>query len=538
MSSLPSSNDPATPPPSMPGQPIADSKRSSVVTSPPLGGYDRQSMVLRYDQPLPSVPNTGDRSISLPVPGRSTRRPSVDIVPPTSKTTRPVQGRAANSKDSDYSLSVYAIGGDGMDQDEFFERDEPLYVAEAISASQSSAYRAGYPILSFACVFPSVILSLDSVQVSLTLDRFSLTVSVNVSKSSSRKQTEPKEEVGGSSGGKSEATENSAGSEQKISPCSTKRVTKKNDLECSDVRLERNEPLSFTLNVLSIFCFAQDMISVLAVPQSLQLVPKTPCRCTIQTHLFQSSVRLRRRIARRVGERQAAESARGKSSRRARRPSAESDPFLSLRTKNTSHSLIMSNEEEPVKFTIKKRKGAPSGLRKKEPVGTPSSASTSAVSARDEPSTSEVVIAPKRQTTSHLIQGTGKKRRKTQEDADAGLDLSDSDEDEQRASYAVRHSVTSKRERRRSSSPPAWVSGEAIKAMGKDKNAPPEEIIDDGIYRGAQGEKHKLPKSFGPIKGGPANVRTITLTDYQPDVCKDYKGMSPLSSILPFALLY
>lgn len=40
-------------------------------------------------------------------------------------------------------------------------------------------------------------------------------------------------------------------------------------------------------------------------------------------------------------------------------------------------------------------------------------------------------------------------------------------------------------------------------------------------------QAHKLPKAFsGPVKGGtgPSNVRTITLVDYQPDVCKDYKG--------------
>lgn len=175
--------------------------------------------------------------------------------------------------------------------------------------------------------------------------------------------------------------------------------------------------------------------------------------------------------------------------------------------------------EAPVKF-IKKRKGAPSGLRKKDASDEPRSANA-------EPGTSEVVIAPKKQATSHLIQGTGNKRRKIQDST--GLDLSDSDDDDAnldkgRDSYAVRHSASSTRVRRRSSSPPAWVSSDQIKEMARDKNAPPEELKDDGLYRGAQGEKHKVPKAWGPVKGGPANVRTITLTDYQPDVCKDYKG--------------
>ncbi|GAA5899556.1 uncharacterized protein JCM6883_005259 [Sporobolomyces salmoneus] len=146
VSSVPSSNGPVTPPPSMPGQPtpelFEDSKCSSVVTSEPLGGYDRQSMILRYDAPLPSVPFLS----ALPP-----RRPSVEINPPSPKngTARPFVGRTRESIGG-YSLSCYAESGeDGIEQEEFFERDGPLYIAEAISSSRSSAYRAGYPILSF-----------------------------------------------------------------------------------------------------------------------------------------------------------------------------------------------------------------------------------------------------------------------------------------------------------------------------------------------------------------------------------------------------
>lgn len=187
-------------------------------------------------------------------------------------------------------------------------------------------------------------------------------------------------------------------------------------------------------------------------------------------------------------------------------------------------------DEAPVKF-FKKKRGAPSGLRKKETADTPAEAHSAP------PGTSEVVMAPKKQAASHLIQGTGNKRRKTDTAGGAGgLELSDSedDADRERDSYAVRHSAASRRERRRSSSPPAWVSSEQIKERSKDKNAPPEEVQDDGLYRGSKQEKHKLPKAFGPVKGGPENVRTITLTDYQPDVCKDYKGDAlPLNSHRP-----
>lgn len=66
------------------------------------------------------------------------------------------------------------------------------------------------------------------------------------------------------------------------------------------------------------------------------------------------------------------------------------------------------------------------------------------------------------------------------------------------------------------------------------RNNKDEENNDDGIYRGASsyntfttvrddGVSSKLKAATkGPVKGG-GNVRTITVVDYQPDVCKDYK---------------
>ncbi|KAK3067677.1 RNA-splicing factor [Teratosphaeriaceae sp. CCFEE 6253] len=53
----------------------------------------------------------------------------------------------------------------------------------------------------------------------------------------------------------------------------------------------------------------------------------------------------------------------------------------------------------------------------------------------------------------------------------------------------------------------------------------------DGVYKGAAGYSNFMPsdrepgaggKLAGPVKGS-TNVRTITVTDFAPDVCKDYK---------------
>ncbi|MCJ1353774.1 MAG: RNA-splicing factor [Icmadophila ericetorum] len=56
-----------------------------------------------------------------------------------------------------------------------------------------------------------------------------------------------------------------------------------------------------------------------------------------------------------------------------------------------------------------------------------------------------------------------------------------------------------------------------------------DEVIGDGTYRGAsnyqtfiQKNPNAPSKAVGPVKA-PTNIRTITVTDFAPDVCKDYK---------------
>lgn len=167
-----------------------------------------------------------------------------------------------------------------------------------------------------------------------------------------------------------------------------------------------------------------------------------------------------------------------------------------------------------------KSRSRPGALRKRA-AEEPPTASSSALP--DEQS--EVIIAPRRTAINHLVQGTGAslaKRRRAEEEADALLE-------EDSTSFEVRHSASTVRERRRSSSPPAEISSESIKAAAILKFGEAEKAKEDGLYHGAKEAAHALPKGkgYGPIKGGPGNVRTITLIDYQPDVCKDYKGQSP-----------
>lgn len=65
-------------------------------------------------------------------------------------------------------------------------------------------------------------------------------------------------------------------------------------------------------------------------------------------------------------------------------------------------------------------------------------------------------------------------------------------------------------------------------------------LPDDGMYHGKAGYSSFLKEASNPIptkmRAGPQkasnNIRTITVTDYQPDVCKDYKGMLPCKLFL------
>ena len=61
-----------------------------------------------------------------------------------------------------------------------------------------------------------------------------------------------------------------------------------------------------------------------------------------------------------------------------------------------------------------------------------------------------------------------------------------------------------------------------------------DDVPDDGLYHGQKSYKthikksQEVPKSMrtGPVRSNNSTIRTVTVVDYQPDVCKDYKGAS------------
>ena len=148
--------------------------------------------------------------------------------------------------------------------------------------------------------------------------------------------------------------------------------------------------------------------------------------------------------------------------------------------------------------------------------------STSPSAVPFDPSSSTSVVRPERKSLANpLIQGN--KRRRDESDSAPALD-----DDDFRAdstfnpgdTYATRSTDYDLE----SAPPPPPAQKVRLNDDG-------EIMTDDGLYRGASNYLPTINKTrevldkkmkTGPIRAT-ANVRTITLMDYQPDVCKDYK---------------
>lgn len=73
--------------------------------------------------------------------------------------------------------------------------------------------------------------------------------------------------------------------------------------------------------------------------------------------------------------------------------------------------------------------------------------------------------------------------------------------------------------------------GSTDKKSSKKPPDKPEELeMPDGTYKGLANQTNFIkknpnarPSMVGPMKAPPTNVRTVTVTDFAPDVCKSYK---------------
>lgn len=184
----------------------------------------------------------------------------------------------------------------------------------------------------------------------------------------------------------------------------------------------------------------------------------------------------------------------------------------------------MASTEQPatVPFFKKKAKGRPATARKRSVSPPHSSASLSA-----QPSAlkSEVVL-PARKGTSNLL-SAGTKRTTSQRD---GLD-----DPPQRDGPDVKWTAAGSH----ANAALEIIAGDEVEELlAKRRKKEREEagldnqdVPDDGQYHGQASYKHLIKKNTEVSKAkraGPQRstntIRTVTIVDYQPDVCKDYKG--------------
>jgi RING finger protein 113A len=139
--------------------------------------------------------------------------------------------------------------------------------------------------------------------------------------------------------------------------------------------------------------------------------------------------------------------------------------------------------------------------------------------ALDEDGTEErsaVVKASQKQGYNPLRQATaGYKSKKAKlESSDSEADVEEQDEQagqDFRVKFAANRTVNAEDE---------VVTGEEAALLAETLAA-----RDDGLYHGQKAYRSQLPSGSTKYTAlaGPSNIRQITITDYQPDVCKDYK---------------
>ncbi len=185
--------------------------------------------------------------------------------------------------------------------------------------------------------------------------------------------------------------------------------------------------------------------------------------------------------------------------------------------------MTSAEEQVNVAFFKKKGKGRPVTARRRS--ASPPSSSTRLPSTVDATTKSEVVLPTKKAAVNLLSAGT--KRTTSQRDELDDADTIEKDGPDVKWTSEGSH-INAALE---------MLAGDEIEEMlakrrrkdGDDDGE--EDALDDGQYHGQKAYKSHIKKSKEIPKSmrvGPQRstntIRTVTITDYQPDVCKDYKG--------------
>lgn len=186
---------------------------------------------------------------------------------------------------------------------------------------------------------------------------------------------------------------------------------------------------------------------------------------------------------------------------------------------------MVDTDAQPTVSFFKKGKSRPTTSRRRSVSPTPGGASSS--TADTSTAKSQVVLPSKKQGGNLLSAGT-KRSTSQRDDLDASEDTRDGPDVKWTAAGSHQNAAQE-----------ILDGDEAEEILAKrrrtEKAGDDDALVpDDGLYRGQKAYKSHLQKSkeipksmrVGPQRGS-STIKTVTIVDYQPDVCKDYKGALP-----------
>ena len=193
---------------------------------------------------------------------------------------------------------------------------------------------------------------------------------------------------------------------------------------------------------------------------------------------------------------------------------------------------MASTQEVTVPFIKKKGRSRPTTTRQRSVSPGPAETDTASPTV---PPKSEVV-RPARKNASQLISAGTKRTASKRAEDDA-----EEEEEEERDGPSVNWTaagshINAAKEILQGDEDEALI---AKRRRAENPDDDDDDVPDDGLYRGQKGytnhikKRQEVPKAMrvGPQRNT-STIRTVTIVDYQPDVCKDYKGASPPLCVL------
>jgi RING finger protein 113A len=187
--------------------------------------------------------------------------------------------------------------------------------------------------------------------------------------------------------------------------------------------------------------------------------------------------------------------------------------------------MASTTEAVQVPF-FKKKRARPTTTRQRSPSPHVTDPVPSASSSKSQ------VVLPSRKATGNLL-SAGTKRTSSQRHADDGGGL-DEDEDGEstRGGPGINWTSTGGHVNKALEILAGDEAEEMLAKRVRRDEVDEGDVPDDGLYHGHKSYKslikksQEVPKSMrtGPVRNNNSTIRTVTIVDYQPDVCKDYKG--------------